>query len=79
MAGTNRVEWRLLGGDKAREDIVRVGVGAVRVYQDLLFASEPAPKEQAGRRQLLLQYRRLDTAAIVAIWAHWLGQAAPPW
>ena len=51
----------------------------IRNYQDLLFAPNPSPGVQAGRRWLLLQYCRLDTAAIVAIWAHWLGQAAPPW
>lgn len=35
------------------------------------------PEEQARRRQLLLQYCQLDTAAMVMIWRHWLGRAAP--
>jgi hypothetical protein len=52
-----------LGGD--RDDAVREGTGAIRVYQDLLFAPDPAPEEQASRRLLLLQYCRLDTAAMV--------------
>jgi hypothetical protein len=66
-----------LGGDG--DDAVREGTGAIRVYQDLLFASNCTPKEQESRRQLLLQYCRLDTAAMAMIWRHWLGRAAPPW
>lgn len=58
------------GGDEAGVDAVREGVGTVRVYQDLVFAPDPAPEEQASRRQLLLQYCRLDTAAMVMIWRH---------
>ena len=54
------------------------GVGAARVCQDLIFAYYPAPEEQASRRQLLLQYCALDIAAMVMIWTHWLGRAAPP-
>jgi hypothetical protein len=66
------------GGDEAGEDVVREGVGAVRAHQDLVFAHNPAPGAQAGRRQLLLQYCQLDTSAMVMIWRHWLGQDASP-
>jgi hypothetical protein len=59
------------GGDEAGDDVVREGVGAVRVYQDLIFTTNPAPGEQASRRELLLQYCQLDTAAMVMIWRHW--------
>jgi hypothetical protein len=62
-----------LGGDEAGEDAVREGVGAIRVYQDLIFGADQSPQEQANRRQLLLQYCALDTTAMVMIWRHWLG------
>jgi hypothetical protein len=54
------------------------GLGSYGGYQDLLFAPDPAPEEQASRRQLLLQCCRLDTAAMVMVWWHWLGRSAPP-
>ncbi len=63
------------GSGEAGEDVVQEGVGAMRVYQDFIFATNPAPDEQANRRQLLLQYCGLDTAAMVMIWRHWLGRA----
>ena len=71
------------GGDGAGEDVVRGyvvrgGVGAVRAYRGLPFAPGPAPGVQAGRRQLLLAYNGLDSAAMVMVWRHWLGRAAPP-
>jgi hypothetical protein len=50
---------------------VREGTGAIRVYQDLIFNTEVA--DRSARRQLLEQYCRLDTAAMLMIWAHWLG------
>jgi hypothetical protein len=54
------------------------GLGSYGGYQDLIFAHDPAPGEQAGRRQLLQQYFGLDTIGMLAIWRHWLGRAAPP-
>ena len=82
LRGSARMETHasadLSSRDSAGEDAVREGTGAIRVYQDLVFAPNPAPREQASRRQLLLQYRRLDTAAMVMVWRHWLGQVAPP-
>ena len=65
-------------GDDAGDDVVREGVGAVRAYQDMIFTADAAPDEQASRRQLLLQYCQLDTAAMVMIWQHWLGRSAYP-
>jgi hypothetical protein len=67
-----------IGGDNAGEDAVREGTGAVRVYQEMTFGAAQSPGEQASRRQLLLQYCQLDTAAMVMTWRHWLGRAAPP-
>lgn len=54
------------------EDEVREGTGAVRVYQDLIFNSDAADKQ--NRVKLLKQYCQLDTAAMLMIWVHWLGR-----
>ncbi len=62
------------GDDEAEDDAVREGTGAIRVYQDLIFTANPLAADQQNRRKLLLQYCRLDTAAMVMIWAHWLGR-----
>ena len=63
-----------LGEDDDPDDAVREGTGAIRIYQDLIFSSDPSPEYQANRQQLLLQYCELDTAAMVMIWRHWGGQ-----
>ncbi len=63
-------------GDDDREEVVDEGTGAVRVYQELIFAS-PDAETAAKRAQLLLQYCKLDTAAMVMVWLHWLGAEAP--
>jgi len=57
-----------------KEEVVKEGTGAMRVYQELMFgfsASDPAVRERY--RTLLLQYCELDTAAMVIIWRHWAG------
>jgi hypothetical protein len=61
-------------GDDDGDDAVREGTGAIRMYQDMLFARDTSPEDIANRRQLLLQYCGLDTAAMVMIWMHWLGR-----
>ncbi len=61
-----------LDGDAASEDAVREGTGAIRVYQDMIFSRTTTPELLAARRQLLLQYCRLDTAAMVMIWMRWM-------
>ena len=58
-----------------KEEVVKEGTGAMRVYQEMMFgisASDPLAKQQY--RKLLLQYCELDTAAMVIIWRHWTGQ-----
>ena len=58
-----------------KEEVVKEGTGAMRVYQEMMFgvaASDPAMRE--NYRRLLLQYCRLDTAAMVMIWLHWTGR-----
>jgi hypothetical protein len=62
------------GEEDEEEDAVREGTGAVRVYQDLIFSDSASAQDKQNRRQLLLQYCQLDTAAMVMIWAHWLGR-----
>jgi len=62
------------GDDGAGEEVVREGTGAIRAYQDLIFQIDPKPEARAALQHLLLQYCRLDTAAMVMIWMHWSGQ-----
>ena len=60
-----------LGDADEDEDSVIEGTGAIRVYQDLIFARDNSPEFRANREQLLRQYCELDTAAMVMIWLHW--------
>ena len=60
-------------GEDDEEDVVQEGTGAVRVYQDLIFRSDHSENVREQRRKLLLQYCKLDTAAMVMIWSHWTG------
>jgi hypothetical protein len=64
-------------GDDHEEDVVEEGTGAIRVYQDLIFRSDHSEDVRQQRRKLLLQYCRLDTAAMVMIWSHWTGLISP--
>jgi hypothetical protein len=69
----------LLFGDAEGEemvDAVREGTGAMRTYQDMLYG--PRRTDAAYRnakRNLLLNYCKLDTAAMVMIWMHWTANA----
>jgi hypothetical protein len=61
-------------GDK--EEVVKEGTGAMRVYQEMMFGLSAADPAARGKyRSLLLQYCELDTAAMVMIWRHWSGAA----
>ena len=64
-----------LGGNG--NDAVREGTGAIRMYQEMIFAPNSTAEERETRRRLLLQYCKLDTLGMLAIWRHWLGRAAP--
>lgn len=60
-----------------REEVVREGTAAMRVYQDMIFGEmkgDTALRDEY--RRLLLQYCELDTVAMVAIWGHWRGVEA---
>jgi hypothetical protein len=57
------------------DDVIREGSGAIRVYQDMIFANG-TDRDSESRRKLLLQYCQLDTAAMVMIWTHWVENGA---
>lgn len=57
-----------------KEEVVKEGTGAMRTYQEMMFgltAQDPEVREKY--RRLLLQYCKLDTAAMVIIWRHWIN------
>ena len=46
----------------------------MRTYQDMLYGLNRGNKEfQAIQRDILLQYCKLDTAAMVIIWKYWMS------
>ena len=58
-----------------KEEVVREGTGAMRLYQEMMFGLS---KANAALRQnyriLLLQYCELDMKAMVFIWSHWSSE-----
>ncbi len=55
-----------------RSEVVTEGTGAMRAYQEMLYGEGRAnPDIKAAWRDLLLQYCKLDTLAMVMIWKHW--------
>lgn len=55
-----------------RQIAIREGTEAMLAYQDLLYGkhkNDPETKEKW--RELLIQYCRLDTMAMIIIWLHW--------
>jgi len=62
-----------LGDDEDDEEAVMEGTGAIRVYQDLIFHQDSDPQFRTNREQLLKEYCKLDTLAMVMIWKHWTG------
>lgn len=62
------------GNEDADDEVeaVKEGTGAVRAYQELLYGlSANSPAAKSAWRDSLLQYCKLDTAAMVMIWLHW--------
>jgi hypothetical protein len=54
-----------------QEEVVKGGTGAMRVYQEMMFGqARQNIVVRENYRKLLLQYCKLDTAAMVAIWMH---------
>lgn len=57
-----------------RPVVVAEGTGAIRAYEAMLYGIErhdPAIRETW--KNLLLQYCKLDTLAMVMVWRHWEG------
>lgn len=51
---------------------VAEGTGAIRAYEAMMFGAERNdPEVQESWRQLLLEYCKLDTLAMVLIWEYW--------
>ncbi len=52
--------------------VVIEGTGAIRAYQAMMYGAERADVETREQwKQVLLQYCKLDTLAMVLIWAFW--------
>ena len=60
-----------LGDADGETDAVTDGTGAIRIYQDLIFRREDDPVVRLNREKALLQYCKLDTAAMLMIWKYW--------
>jgi hypothetical protein len=54
--------------------VVNEGTGAIRIYQELIFWEGAKAQYRENHEKLLRQYCKLDTAAMVMIWAHWSGR-----
>ncbi len=59
-----------------RIQVVNEGAGAMLAYQDLMYGevrdlSHADPSVRSQWKELLYQYCRLDTMAMVIIWTHW--------
>jgi hypothetical protein len=55
-----------------RTVVVAEGTGAIRAYEAMMYGAERDDPETRSRwRDLLRQYCRLDTLAMVWIWRHW--------
>lgn len=61
-----------LGDGESR--VVRDGTGAMRAYQDMVYGLRRNDDQyRAACRNVLLQYCKLDTLAMVMVWVHWTG------
>ncbi|NUN66477.1 DUF2779 domain-containing protein [Pseudanabaena biceps] len=56
-----------------RTQVINEGAGAMLAYQDLMYGEFKSqhPLERSQWKELLYQYCRLDTMAMVIIWTHW--------
>jgi hypothetical protein len=64
-------------GDEEEGELAAVqeGTAAMRTYQEMLYGVRRSDIQfRAASRQSLLNYCRLDTAAMVMIWMHWSGK-----
>lgn len=59
-----------LGGGESRA--VRDGTGAMRAYSDMVYGLRKNDEQyRTACKDVLLQYCKLDTLAMVMVWAHW--------
>lgn len=64
--------------DDAEAEAVKEGTAAIRAYQELLYGpSSTVPDRKVAWTNALLQYCKLDTAAMVMIWMHWTSPSKP--
>jgi len=57
-----------------KEVVVNEGTGAIRAYQSMLYGQKLDPDIRDQWKNLLLQYCKLDTLAMVMIYWHWSGK-----
>jgi len=65
--------------EEEEAEAVKEGTAAIRTYQAMMYGLES--KDEAVReryRKLLLNYCKLDTAAMVMIWMHWCQKLGVP-
>jgi len=63
-----------IASDREFEDAVTDGVGAMRAYQNLIYGIHRRDELRRGElSRALLAYCKLDTAAMVIIWRHWIA------
>lgn len=61
--------------DLEKEEVVKDGTGAMRVYNELMFGGY-SEERRSQLKTLLLQYCKLDTMAMVIIWKYWIDKCA---
>ena len=58
--------------DDKKNEVVKEGTGAIRAYHEMLYGNcKNASASRETKKRLLLQYCKLDTAAMIMIWMHW--------
>ena len=63
-----------IASDREFEDAVTDGVGAMRAYQNVIYGLHRRDELRRGElSRALLAYCKLDTAAMVIIWRHWIA------
>lgn len=59
--------------------IVKAGTGAMTAYQEMMYGfSSQNPEIKKKWSQLLLQYCKLDTIAMIIVWLHWNERSGVP-
>jgi hypothetical protein len=60
--------------EEEQEEAVKEGTGAMRTYQEMMYGLRRSDRLfRETKKKLLLNYCKLDTAAMVMIWMHWTG------